>query len=59
MRKNKKKKQPYVAPKIEVTYVKLEQGLAASSARIVPGGDNNVPTVTDWDDREVEENWNF
>ncbi|KUY17773.1 hypothetical protein BAZ12_17810 [Elizabethkingia miricola] len=65
MRKNDKKlmnqteKKYYEPPVLEVLYVKMEQGIASSSAQIVPGGSTNTPTITDWDEKKDEQNWEF
>lgn len=60
MRDNKKLKKNYIAPKIELAYIiELETGIAASSATVTPGGTNNAPVVTDWEEKKDEHNWNF
>lgn len=42
----------YVTPKIELLELELEQGIAASSANVFPGGetDPHNPDVEDWKD---------
>lgn len=59
-KKSKKTKKSYIAPKLELAYVvELETGIAASSATLMPGETNNIPVVTDWDEKKNEQNWNF
>ncbi|MDV3943412.1 hypothetical protein CMT69_00470 [Elizabethkingia anophelis] len=65
MRKNDKQfmnqteKKDYKPPVLGVVYVTMEQGIASSSAQIVPGGSTNTPTITDWDEKKDEQNWEF
>lgn len=37
----------------------MEQGIASSSAQIVPGGSTNTPTITDWDEKKMNKTGNF
>ncbi|WP_236582182.1 hypothetical protein [Sphingobacterium spiritivorum] len=51
MNKNKKSKTNYVAPTVHTRTIELEQGIAASSAKLVPGGtgtNSANPQVEDW-----------
>ncbi|QQS95891.1 hypothetical protein [Sphingobacterium spiritivorum] len=48
---NKKNKTDYISPAIISNTIELEQGIAASSARLVPGGtgtNSANPQVEDW-----------
>ncbi|EFK56373.1 hypothetical protein ACFU8T_06390 [Sphingobacterium spiritivorum] len=48
---NKNNKTDYISPAITSNIIELEQGIAASSARLVPGGDGTNsanPKVEDW-----------
>jgi hypothetical protein len=56
---NQTEKKYYEPPVLEILYVKMEQGIASSSAQIVPGGSTNTPTITDWDEKKDEQNWEF
>ncbi|MDR2275972.1 MAG: hypothetical protein LBF27_34010 [Sphingobacterium sp.] len=47
--KIKKKKLEYIAPRIVSTTVELEQGIAAGSANINTGADNQVPQEREWE----------
>ena len=52
---------PYQAPILEVLIIELEQGIAAASATITPGGpgaNNFNPEVEDWQDSGAQ-NGNF
>ncbi|WP_395765176.1 hypothetical protein [Elizabethkingia anophelis] len=65
MRKNDKQlmkqteKKDYKPPVLGVVYVTMEQGIASSSAQIVPGGSTNTPTITDWDEKKMNKTGNF
>ncbi|WP_275152363.1 hypothetical protein, partial [Elizabethkingia meningoseptica] len=52
-------KKDYKPPVVMISYVTMEQGIAASSAQIIPGGSSNTPAVTDWDEKKDEQNWEF
>ncbi|MDE5430987.1 hypothetical protein KRE40_02070 [Elizabethkingia meningoseptica] len=45
---NKKQKKEYKAPKLELTLVKMEEGIANGSARVVPT-DINQKVYEQWD----------
>ncbi|MGJ1283505.1 hypothetical protein ACR79P_05715 [Sphingobacterium spiritivorum] len=48
---NKNNKTDYISPAIISNTIELEQGIAASSARLVPGGtgtNSANPQVEDW-----------
>lgn len=58
----KKQKVKYEAPSLTVVTVELEQGIAASSASITPGGgaaNPNSPLVTTWDTETEPTDVNF
>ena len=62
MNKNKKSKTEYIAPVIHVNTIELEQGIAASSARLVPGGTNQDsanPLVEDWTTEQIDRDLTF
>lgn len=62
MNKNKKSKTEYIAPVIQVSTIELEQGIAASSARLVPGGTNPNsanPQVEDWTTEKIDRDLTF
>ncbi len=44
---NKKK---YISPEVSVVYIRMENGSAAGSASITPGGSNSnyQPEIDDW-----------
>ncbi|WP_293916020.1 MULTISPECIES: hypothetical protein [unclassified Sphingobacterium] len=55
MNNNKKSKTNYVAPEVHTRTIELEQGIAASSARLVPGGagpNSANPQIEDWTKEE-------
>lgn len=45
-----KKKKVYVSPTIEVTEIRMEQGIAAGSVEVGSSGSETVPEVEDWED---------
>ncbi|MGJ1196355.1 hypothetical protein ACR777_09315 [Sphingobacterium spiritivorum] len=59
---NKNNKTKYIAPAIQVNTIELEQGIAASSARLVPGGtvqDSANPQVEDWTTQKIDRDLTF
>ncbi|MEN5212427.1 hypothetical protein ABE480_11000 [Elizabethkingia anophelis] len=48
-KKSKKQKKKYEVPKIEVVLVKMEQGIAAGSARVSPLDTANGTVKDEWD----------
>ncbi|RKE57252.1 hypothetical protein [Sphingobacterium detergens] len=50
--KKQQKRTPYVEPRVTATVVELEQGIAAGSASVNPGGTSNPssPKTEDWFD---------
>ncbi|MGE8241822.1 hypothetical protein D3C87_389210 [compost metagenome] len=50
--KKQQKRTPYVVPRVTATVVELEQGIAAGSASVNPGGTSNPssPKTEDWFD---------
>jgi|GEM_PF-1173790 hypothetical protein len=50
--KKQQKHKPYVVPRVTATVVELEQGIAAGSASVNPGGASNPssPKTEDWFD---------
>ncbi|AJW62983.1 hypothetical protein VO54_01506 [Elizabethkingia miricola] len=53
--KEKKEKKEYVPPKVDVIYIKMEQGIAAGSAVAQP--QNPDETWTDGGDQTGELDW--
>ncbi|MCT4288144.1 hypothetical protein HZP25_15675 [Elizabethkingia anophelis] len=47
-------KKEYLTPKVEVTFVEMEQGIAAASATVSPvlTNGNTDPVATDWNTTE-------
>ena len=47
----KQNKQSYETPTLNVLFLEMEQGIAANSATVVPGGDGaTTPDIEDWKD---------
>ncbi|MCT3702487.1 hypothetical protein HZQ89_08675 [Elizabethkingia anophelis] len=46
----------YVSPKIEISFIEMEQGIAAQSANLNPGtsSDPFTPRVEDWNNKDVD-----
>ncbi|MGJ1266926.1 hypothetical protein ACR78G_07035 [Sphingobacterium spiritivorum] len=59
---NKNNKTDYISPAIYSSTIELEQGIAASSARLVPGGTTNGsanPQVEDWTTEKIDKDLTF
>ncbi|MDF2517037.1 MAG: hypothetical protein K0R59_2333 [Sphingobacterium sp.] len=59
MVKNHKRKKLYLTPKIEITIIAMEEGIAAGSANIQPG-DNTGSVKSEWetaDDNNSNMGW--
>ena len=48
--KTKQEKKPYMAPTLEVTIIKMEQGIAAGSASVRPTDPLNSPIREEWNE---------
>ncbi|WP_166335889.1 hypothetical protein [Sphingobacterium chungjuense] len=44
---------------IILSYIAMESNFSAGSVVAVTVGNNGTPTVTDWQERETDEIWNF
>ncbi len=53
------RKKYYKTPLILLSYVAMESGFAAGSVVAVTVGDSGTPNITDWQERETEQTWNF
>lgn len=50
--KTKQEKKPYMAPTLEVTIIKMEQGIAAGSASVRPTDPLNSPIREEWNEED-------
>lgn len=53
------RKKAYVSPRIILSYVAMESDFSAGSVVVVRVGNNGTPDVTDWQERETDQTWNF
>ncbi|MGJ1387099.1 hypothetical protein ACR782_12910 [Sphingobacterium spiritivorum] len=59
---NKNNKTDYISPAIISNTIELEQSIAASSARLVPGGtgtNSANPQVEDWTTEKIDKDLTF
>lgn len=55
----KKEKKGYIPPTLRVTIVEMEEGIAAGSAQVTPGGTGGTPLVEDFTESTDQQTWDF
>lgn len=57
--KDQKKKEGYIPPTLRITIVEMEEGIAAGSAQVTPGGASGTPLVEDFVESNDQQTWDF
>ncbi|RKO69905.1 hypothetical protein D7322_20320 [Sphingobacterium puteale] len=57
--KSQTKKEGYMPPTLKITIVEMEEGIAAGSAQVTPGGSGGTPLVEDYNESTDQQTWDF